>query len=426
MQVAGARVLAFKEPAMPIARRLIVLPLAAAATSVFGQQQEEKQHAAVHRHVLQQGFAMPALQVPGGFRVDVFADDLEHPRMMDVDEEGTVYITRRDRGDVVALRDTDGDGRADDRRKFVTGLPGVHGVAVQGDQVYLASSTTIWRMPRAGGAPQPVVTGLPEGGQHANRMVRFGPDGLMYITIGSSCNDCAEENLLERGTMIRYTPDGQKREVVANGLRNTIGYDWHAATGELWGMDNGNDFHGDWLPPEELNRIVPGRNYGWPICHGDRHVDAMTNAPPERVALEPGRHRPLGKPMPRDEYCGRTEGSVLTAPAHAAPIALRFATASGFPAQMRGDAFVAFRGSWNRREPVGYKVQRILFDEAGRPRGFEDFLVGFVDPATRQVLGRPAGIAFAADGAMLVSDDLNGIIYRVAWMGSATSRAPRR
>jgi glucose/arabinose dehydrogenase len=253
---------------MTVDRFLVIFTLSAAGTAAIAQQDEETQHALVNRHALQQGLAKPGLQVPAGFRVDVFASGLEHPRMMEVDANGTVYVTRRDRGDVLALRDTDGDGRADDRRKFVTALPGVHGVALHDDWVYLATSTTIWRLPRTGGAPQAVVTGLPEGGQHPNRMVRFGPDGMMYVTIGSSCNDCAEENLLERGTMVRYTPDGKQREFIANGLRNTIGYDWHAGTGELWGMDNGSDFRGDWLPPEELNRIAPGRNYGWPICYG--------------------------------------------------------------------------------------------------------------------------------------------------------------
>jgi glucose/arabinose dehydrogenase len=262
--------------------------------------------------------------------------------------------------------------------------------------------------------PEVVVDGLPDGGQHANRMVRFAPDGAMVVSVGSSCNDCAEENQLDRGTLIRYAADGSARHVLAKGLRNTIGYDWHPVTGALWGMDNGVDFHGDAVPPEELNRIEDGMNYGWPVCYGDRVVDPLTNAPPERLALAPGQARPSGEPMSRADYCAQTQPAQLVTSAHAAPIAMRFNRGDGLSAALRNDAFVAFRGSWNRGRPTGYKVARIAFDSAGRPQRFEDFVTGFLSRADDTVLGRPVGIAFAADGALLVSDDTNGAIYRVA------------
>ncbi len=358
------------------------------------------------------------LRVPAGFAVQLFASGLKNPRMMDVGPDGTVYVTRRDQGDVLALRDADGDGRAEDVRIFASNLSGVHGVAVHGADLYLANSTTIWRTPLAGpAAPVVLVSGLPDGGQHPNRMVRFAPDGSMLVSVGSSCNDCAEDNQLERGTVIRYSADGRQREVLAKGLRNTIGYDWHPLTGALWGMDHGADFRGDKIPPEELNQIKPGLNYGWPICYGQRTVDKMTNAEPERLALRPGESRPSGQPITREAYCAQTEPATLLLPAHSAPMAMRFYTGSLFPAAYRNDAFVALRGSWNRGDPVGYKVVRIHFTADGRPATVDDFLTGFLNnagPTGPEIFGRPVGIALLPDGALLVSDDTNGAIYRVS------------
>lgn len=411
-------------PTVAHALRAAVMALLGASLpwATSAQQSEETDRAVVHRHALATVPFSEAiarrLAAPPGFRVEVWASGLGHPRMMEADDAGTVYVTRRDVGDVLALRDSDGDGRADQRRVLASGLSDVHGVALHGGWLYLASSTTIWRARRDGSAVRTLVTGLPDGGQHGNRMVRFGPDGLMYVSVGSSCNDCAEQNQLERATMMRYTPDGRHRDIIANGLRNTIGYDWHPRTGALWGMDHGSDYRGDRVPPEELNRIEPGRNFGWPICFGAQVVDPMTNAPPMRMALEPGQAQPMGTPMTREAYCARTEPAVLVTQPHAAPMALRFYTGTQFPPDYRGDAFVAMRGSWNRDDPAGYKVVRVRFRADGQPLGFSDFVTGFVDASAGVVYGRPTGIAFLPDGSMLVADDTNGAIYRVSHVGA--------
>lgn len=393
--------------------------LAAGAAAAWWQ--VERQQATVRRLAPAVAPFDPAwvkhLRVPPGFEVTVFASGLGQPRMMDVGSDGTVYVTRPAEGDVVALTDQNGDGIAERGQVFVTGLAGVHGVQATRERLYLASATTVWQVPLANAAVDVLVSGLPDGGQHANRMVRLGPDGLLHVSVGSSCNDCAEDNLLERATVIRYTTDGARRDVMANGLRNTIGYDWHPTTGALWGMDHGSDFRGDTLPPEELNRIRPGQNYGWPICYGERVVDGMTNARPEDLALQPGKAEPLGQPMSRQAYCGQTVPSLLTLPAHSAPMAMRFYRGDAFPSAYRGDAFVAMHGSWNRGDPVGYKVVRLRFSPQGEVMGAEDFLTGFLGPTGRVVTGRPVGVAIAADGALLVSDDANGAIYRVAFTG---------
>jgi glucose/arabinose dehydrogenase len=396
-----------------------VAACAAACAWVPPAQAQEIERAIVHKHVLGSPAALtpeallPHLRLPPGFRISLFATGLGKPRMMEVAPDGTLLVTRRDVGDVVALRDADGDGVAEQQRTFLSGLPGVHGIDIRQGQVFLASQTTLWRSPLENPRAEVLVKGLPDGGQHANRMLRFGPDGAMYVSVGSSCNDCAEDNQLERATLIRYSADGRQRAVIANGLRNTIGYDWHPATHALWGMDHGSDFRGETLPPEELNLIEPGRNYGWPICYAERQVDEMTLALPERMALRPGEREPIGRPMTREDYCARTEPSRLTLPAHSAPMAMRFYRGGEFPAAYRHGAFVALHGSWNRRVPVGYAVAHVRFDAAGQPMGVEDFVTGFIDARSSAVYGRPAGIAVARDGALLVSDDLNGAIYRI-------------
>jgi glucose/arabinose dehydrogenase len=207
------------------------------------------------------------LQVPSGFRVNVLAQGLGKPRMMAVAEDGTVYVTRPESDDVLALRDSDGDGRADEPRTVVADLKKVHGIAIHHHRLYLAAPRELFvadlRPDRTIAAPQLIMGDLPDGGQHPNRTLAFGPDGMLYISVGSSCNACRETNE-EHATVLRAQPDGRQRTIYARGLRNTIGFDWHPETGELWGMDHGSDWRGDEQPPEELNRLQQGENYGWP------------------------------------------------------------------------------------------------------------------------------------------------------------------
>jgi glucose/arabinose dehydrogenase len=400
---------------------LALLLLLASLPAAHAADTPENARAQVHRHTpVQVPFSastVKRLHVPPGFQVNVFAVGLRHPRMMEVAPDGTVFVTRRDEGDVLALRDADGDGRADMRRTVVANLSGVHGIALHEGRLYLASQTTIWRTTPAGGSLETIVSGLPDGGQHPNRMVRFGPDGMMYVSVGSSCNNCAEDNQLERATLMRYTPDGRERTIIANGLRNTIGYDWHPATGQLWGADHGSDFRGDHKPPEELNHIEAGWNYGWPLCFGDREVDAMSNVLTARLAAKPGHAEPIGKEIPRAQFCAATHPPALTLTAHSAPMALRFYRGGSFPAEYRDDAFMAMHGSWNRHDAVGYSIVRLRFDASGRPIAAEDFLTGFMDDDNLTMHGRPVGLGIARDGALLVSDDLNGVIYRIAYTG---------
>ena len=345
------------------------------------------------------------LAVPAGFTVTVFAQGLDNARML-AENNGFIYVTRRAQGDVIALRDENGDGKAEPFIIATQGLTQVQGIVITGEQVYLGTPTTIYRGTIQDDGTfsdvQEFVTGLPDADQHANAMLGFGPDGNLYVTIGSSCNSCNESNP-ENAAMLQITPDGSSRTIYAEGLRNTLGWGWNPTTGELWGMDHGSDWRGDEQPPEELNRIEQGNHYGWPHCYGDKQVDRYLAVPP--VGLT------------KAEFCAASTAPVLEYQAHSAPIAMVFSTGTQFPEDYRNGAFIAMRGSWNRSEPTGYKVVYLQFED-GQPTEFSDFLTGFLIENDTAVFGRPAGLLVRSDGALLVTDDTNGMLYQIAYVGT--------
>lgn len=340
------------------------------------------------------------LEVDAGFAVNVYARDLGHARMLAVHEEH-VYLTRPMQGDVLLLIDEDEDGVAETTAPAATGLMNVHGIAFDGTNVFLATDKLVLMGTVAADGTfddlTEIIDDLPDGGQHPFRTLGIGPDSALYISVGSSCDACQETNP-EHATILRAALDGSSRSVFAEGLRNTIGFDWHPDTEELWGMDHGSDFRGDDLPPEELNRIESGENYGWPYCFGERRVDPLIDDPPGTT---------------KEDYCAMTAASVLETQAHGAPIGMVFYDGTSFPEEYRGNAFVALHGSWNRFPATGFKVVRVRFED-GEPAGFEDFVTGFLIEDGAAQFGRPAGITVAPDGALLFSDDDNGMIYRVA------------
>jgi glucose/arabinose dehydrogenase/sugar lactone lactonase YvrE len=351
------------------------------------------------------------LTVPPGFTVSVFAERLGAPRMLAVGEDGTVYVTRRDSNDVLALRD-DGSGRAGPPRKVITDLRRVHGITLHGGKMYLATIKEVYaadlRPEGSVSTPKAIITDLPDGGQHPNRTIGVGPDGMLYIAIGSTCNVCNEPNE-EHATMLRAKLDGSERGIYSRGLRNTVGFAWDPKTGLLWGMDHGSDGKGNDIPPEELNQLQSSRHYGWPYCYGDRVPDRYFTG------------QPVGSS--KVEFCPRTAAPVLTYQAHAAPIQLAFYTGQQFPAQYRGDVFVAMRGSWNREPPTGYGIVRIRFRD-GKPVRMVPFLTGFLRKGGSAYTGRPAGLAITKDGALLLSDDTNGAIYRISYTGPGRRSEP--
>jgi glucose/arabinose dehydrogenase len=345
------------------------------------------------------------LQLPDGFRIARYAENLGNVRFMAVAPDGTVYATRREQGDVIRLRDTNGDGAADEVRTIIE-LPNVHGIAWHNNRLYLVTVREVYSADLSPDGesietPRLLIDDLPDGGQHPNRTVAFDSSGAMIITVGSTCNACNETNP-EAATILRATPDGRDRYIFARGLRNTLGFAWHPSTGEMWGMDHGTDLIGDDIPPEELNRLEEGKHYGWPHAYGKHEIDPQVHLPEE---------------VTKEEWVAGTEPMVLGYDAHAAPMGMLFYNANQFPQEYRNDAFVAMRGSWNRRDPVGYEVVRIRFDDEGQPRGFEPFLRGFLIKEENRHFGRLVGLALKPDGSLLVSEDTNGMIYRIWYEG---------
>lgn len=346
------------------------------------------------------------LKVPNGFKVEKFADGLRNPRIIAVADDGTVYVTRRELGDVVMLRDTDGDMRAD-HRKVVAARPRMHGIALDGRLAYLVTVEDVYRTEIADdgtfGELERIVDDLPVAGQHPNRTIFVGPDKMLYVTVGSTCNACAETSP-ELATVLKISPDGEQRSIFASGLRNTIGLDWHPETRDLYAMDMGIDWLGDDDQPEELNRLVEGKKYGWPYIYAD------------------GKENPQDEPpgdMTMEQWRKGSEPPALLYTAHASPLQFTFYEGGQFPAEYRGDAFVTFRGSWNRKPPSGYEVVRVRFRD-GRPAAFEPFLTGFLsetEGGRHAYTGRPVGLATLKDGSLLVGDDTNGVIYRVSYAG---------
>lgn len=335
------------------------------------------------------------LNVPHGYTVAIAASGLGKPRMLYHTSDGKLYITRRDTGDVLLLKDTNNDGKFDELKTVVAEFKGVHGITLRDNMLYLCNNNELRRYKiNADGMlsqKEMLFNDMPSAGQHPNRTMDWGPDGKLYISIGTLCNDCKESDK-EAATLIQVDPVTWKRKIFASGLRNMIGFDWHPQTKELWGVDNGGDAKGDDWPPEELNLIQEGKNYGYPFAYAKKQLDET-------------REDPAGNS--KNEWVKTTEASVMEFQAHMAPIAYKF-----FPIGTinSGSALVAWHGSWNRSKPVGFKVQKINFVN-GRPTGAEDFLTGFLKGKTR--FGRPAGIAISPSGTVYVSDDANGVLYSI-------------
>ncbi|HEY3280599.1 MAG TPA: PQQ-dependent sugar dehydrogenase [Gemmatimonadales bacterium] len=329
------------------------------------------------------------LRVPPGFTVTVFAQNLGGVRNLALGPGGVVYAALTGGGSVVKLPDANSDGVADSVVTAASGLNQPFGIAFRGDTMYVAEVNEVVRFNPGSASKAVVVPNLPSGG-HSTRTVVFGTDGKMYVSVGSSCNVCDERDSL-RAAVSQFNPDGTGGRVFARGLRNSVGLAVHPTTGELWATNNDRDNLGDNVPPERINIIKDGKYYGWPQCY------------------LPG----LRNPEYTNPDCSAVEPPAITFQAHSAPLGMGFYTGTVFPADYRGDAFVAYHGSWNRSVPTGAKVVRVQVQN-GRPVGIDDFVTGWqLSDGSRW--GRPVGIVMAADGALLISDDMGGKIWRVAY-----------
>ncbi|RYG32111.1 sorbosone dehydrogenase family protein [bacterium] len=352
------------------------------------------------------------VKLPEGFRLTKFAA-IQNPRWMVVNTDGTVYVSSRDGGVVYMFRDTDDDGVAD-VQSVVFKRAESHGLAIHKGSLYVVTVKEIYRAPilKDGtlGAPRLLRSDLPNAGQHRNRTIEFGPDGMMYVSVGSQTNEAVEDDR-RNATIMRFDENAQNGEIYASGLRNTIGFGWHPVSGRMFGMDHGIDWLGDDSQREEFNEILRGKRYGWPYLYENDQQNPHAE-PPADYSIE--------------RLKEESQAPLLTYTAHAAPMAGLFYTGSMFPAEYRNDQFRVMRGSWNRLPASGYEIVRVRFDAAGQPQGIDPFLTGFLQAAdgtssntadnkVEAHIGRLCGIGQAKDGSLLFTDDTNNIIYRISY-----------
>lgn len=340
-----------------------------------------------------------------GFEVGLYATDLPSARLMVVAQGGQVLLSQPRGGLVTVLEpDRDGDGRSDGRRVLFSGLDRPNGLDIHEGYLYVAEATQIFRIPfdsqtaTVTGERQTLVAGLTADGSHWRKTARIGPDGALYVGQGSTCNVCIEADS-RRATVMRWPREGGEGEVIATGTRNPYGFDWAPWDQSLYATENGRDLLGDDLPPDELNRIVPGGFYGWPFRHGRDIVD-----PDYGATTDPRIYRAIA---PAHEFG-----------AHTAPLGIRFLRHPARPPAYARTALVALHGSWNRSTPAGYAVVALDFDESGRITE-RPFLDGF--RGADGLIGRPVDVVEGGDGAIYVSDDYAGVIYRVRALQNSSS-----
>ncbi len=377
--------------------------------------------------------ATDRITVPAGFHITIFADGVAGARFLALGPDGSLYVSLMGSGQIARLPDADGDGLADEVQIVASDLRLPHGLEWRDGWLYVAENDRVERLQDGTGdglldTRELVTDNLPGAGGHSSRTVHFGPDGLMYVAAGSSCNICVEDDP-RRAAILRFNPDGsipadnpfagdpdpRRQAVWAEGLRNSVDFTF-TADGLLWADHNGSDGLGDTVPPEEIVIAVEGgRHYGWPYCYTPV---LGPNLPPNQE----GEVRDERMTLSEGFSCSQAVPALFTDPAHSAPLGMAFAQPGNDPAEYLSDLYVGYHGSWNTT-PESYrdcKVQRILI-ENGLPVGSEDFANGWRaegrscgDPAS---WGRPVDVVFGPDGAMYISDDAGGRVYRVVHTG---------
>lgn len=337
------------------------------------------------------------IQLPPGFKVELYATGVPNARSLTLGSGGTVFVGSRRAGKVYALV---GNGRGDRASEVITiarGLNTPNGVAFHDGSLYVAEVSRVLRYDdieaRLKNPPVPVVvsTELPLTKQHEWRFIRFGPDGWLYMGVGAPCNVC-ESTDKRVARILRMHADGSGMETYALGVRNSVGFDWQPESKEMWFTENGRDNMGDDIPPDELNYAPrAGMNFGFPYCHGKDIADPQFGS---------------------GHSCAEFVAPAWSLPAHVAAVGMRFYTGGMFPEEYRGGIFIAEHGSWNRSVPIGYRVSRVVV-EGDRAVKYEAFAQGWLEGGMHW--GRPVDVLVMPDGALLVSDDFAGAIYRISY-----------
>ena len=337
------------------------------------------------------------LKLPKGFAISIFAKNLPGARAMVIDGLNNMWVSQTGQGKVSQVEA--GTGKVNEIFK---GLDRPHGLAVdpeQGTMLYIAEETKISRVALYTEDALHKIADLPKGGRHFTRDLHFGSDGRLYVSIGSTCDVCNEKD--ERiATIYSMNKDGSDFKKVVSGLRNAVFMATNPVDGKLWATEMGRDNLGDNLPPDEVNVIESGKDYGWPICYGQNIHD--TNFDKNQYIQDP---------------CNGKIPAHIELPAHSAPLGLAFIPEEGWPEDYWYDLIVAFHGSWNRSEPTGYKLARIKLNDKGEYEGMEDFISGWLAVDGKTSLGRPVDIIAQSGGIMYVSDDKAGVIYKVEYKG---------
>ena len=322
---------------------------------------------------------------------------------MAMGDDGTLFVGTRRNKTLYAIQDLDGDFRADHITVLDSTLDVPNGVAFRKGSLYVALVDKLLRYDsiesRLDNPPAPVVVydDYPDALHHGWKYIAFGPDDKLYVPVGAPCNICDSTVVDERfASITRMDPDGSNREIVAHGVRNTVGFTWHPVTGELWFTDNGRDMLGDDIPPCELNRVTAvGQHFGYPFCHGG------TIADPEFGSLR---------------SCDEFVAPVKALGAHVAPLGVKFPTGNMFPETFKNSPIIAEHGSWNRSKKSGYRLSRVEMQGDSVVR-YASFIEGWLNEETQEAFGRPVDLLFLEDGSLLISDDIANAIYRVTYSG---------
>jgi glucose/arabinose dehydrogenase len=337
------------------------------------------------------------IKLPPGFKLSLFASNVPNARSMTLSPDGMLFVSTREAGRVYALLDHNDDTQADELITIARGLNMPNGVAFRNGSLFVAEVSRVLRFDkietRLHDPPEPVVVydGFPRDKHHGWKFIRFGPDGMLYIPVGAPCNVCARDD--ERyATIMRMKPDGTGLDLFARGVRNTVGFDWHPETNELWFTDNGRDWLGDDLPPDELNHAPrKGLHFGFPYCHGK-------NIPDPKFGDK--------------RQCREFVPPVIELGPHVAALGMRFYTGKMFPGEYRNQIFIAEHGSWNRSTPIGYRITLVRIQN-NRALKYEVFAEGWLQGS--RAWGRPVDVLVMPDGALLVSDDRANAIYRIGY-----------